>query len=74
MTRCGHGRVYTKPCRECEEIWRAECVATVRKQAAALGFALVPLAAAVEAAARAPGVERVVTYRKAVKEEKDDAE
>lgn len=42
-THCGHGRRYSEPCPECEAIWREDCIASLRKQAAALGFVLVPV-------------------------------
>lgn len=41
---CTHGKPWKEPCKECDRIWRAECVTRLEKQAAKLGFRLVPLA------------------------------
>lgn len=40
---CAHDKPWKDPCPECDRIWRADCVARLEKQAAKLGFRLVPI-------------------------------
>lgn len=41
---CGHRRLWSEPCAECDAVWREERITKLHEQAARYGFRMVPLA------------------------------
>jgi hypothetical protein len=71
--RCIHGRLFTEPCLECEAAWRDSLIRDLHRDAARLGFWVVPIEgekgsglppdlATMLAAARREGMEAAASW------------